>query len=168
MDGDRYSARSLWRDRHAAALRKPCVGFEEALVKLSEGWRLYMIAVQFEHEGSSEDDEFLRGAWVRIGQGILDLLNGPTGRIDRGIMDAALREEFTFRGVEEVDSSPPAPLTPQGDSGVPSPRPLCTFELFRPFPAEGPPVGLCSVHALSRTRSALDCLDRAWTEHHPL
>lgn len=89
-----------WQDRHDAAMLAPRPGFEAAIVGMLNGWHLYAGTHQFRFESPIGDDGVLGPEWQAIGQALLGLLNGNTGRLDCGTLDAFIRDTLTLAGAE--------------------------------------------------------------------
>ena len=101
MGNGRKGVWTVWRERHAAAMRRPCADFEEGLVGIFGGWVAYAEAYREAFESGISNDYVLGPEWARVGRGLLGLLNGPTGRLDCGTLDGAIREALDAHGIEE-------------------------------------------------------------------
>ena len=90
----------LWLARHLIALDKPR-GPEVAIVAFRSG----LLAYGLEHArfgGSAlNDDSFLGAAWLSMARGYIALLNGPTGRLDCGVLDGEVRRWAKGFGFED-------------------------------------------------------------------
>jgi len=77
-----------WQDRHNDAMRYPHAGFESAIVHLLNGWVEYASHHRKQYISSIGDDGVLGPEWWEIGKALRHLLNGETGRLDCGTLDA--------------------------------------------------------------------------------
>lgn len=79
-----------WLYDHQQALAEPR-GLEAPIVRMREA----LVAYAREHEtrwGSKIGDDYVIGEfWVQMSRGYLGLLNGETGRLDCGTLDAEMR-----------------------------------------------------------------------------
>jgi hypothetical protein len=78
-------------ERHEAAIWYP-KGYEKVFVSLTDGIISYIEEHKKDSEGSLAEDYVLGPPVKDILESILQLLNGPKGRLDGGIMDSILRE----------------------------------------------------------------------------
>lgn len=85
---------SDWRSRHLAAILSPADNFERSVRDMLYGWQLYALAHRRQYGSSISDDQVLGPHWREIGEGIIGLLNGETGRLDCGTLDAIIRQEM--------------------------------------------------------------------------
>lgn len=90
---------SEWVNRHNAAVERPA-GFEAAIVKMLHFWEMYASEHQKRFESPIGEDYVLGPEWRDIGLAIRGLLNGKTGRLDCGTLDAFILETMRENGVE--------------------------------------------------------------------
>lgn len=95
------SGESAWRYLHERALTHQPDAHERAIVKLLQGWIGYAKAHMDRYEGRVGDDGVLGPEWEAIGRAVLGLLNGQTGRLDCGTLDAIVRATLAAEGLEE-------------------------------------------------------------------
>jgi hypothetical protein len=85
---------------HQKAMRLPRPGYEAAVVGMFKGWLAYAEA----HAGSCGSiigsDYVLGPEWEAIGQALLGLLNGETGRLDCGTLDREIRAALKEQGFD--------------------------------------------------------------------
>jgi hypothetical protein len=65
---------------------------ERAVMLMLRGWLAYADAHRVQFESGIGEDYVLGPEWERIGAGLLDLLNGPCGRLDCGTVDGLIRD----------------------------------------------------------------------------
>jgi hypothetical protein len=87
-----------WQDRHNLAMLEPSAGFEFALVHMLRGWHRYAQVHLQRFESPIGDDGVLGREWQAIGQALLGLLKGETGRLDCGTLDGFIRDTLTANG----------------------------------------------------------------------
>lgn len=81
-----------WLISHHRALSEPRGG-EAPVVTLRSALIQYGLCYAERFEGCSlGQDNFLGPAWLQVARGYLALLNGETGRLDCGSLDAELRD----------------------------------------------------------------------------
>lgn len=90
---------SRWVARHLEALRFP-EGPEVPLVALLRGWIDYANTHRNRFECGIGEDGVLGPEWERIGNALLGLLNGETGRLDCGTLDGLIRRTLDAEGFE--------------------------------------------------------------------
>lgn len=80
-----------WKLRHIAATNDPA-GVEQPLLALLTSAQVY--AEEYErHFGSYVGDDAVLGpAWADMLHSLIGLLNGPTGRLDAGVLDGMARK----------------------------------------------------------------------------
>lgn len=78
-------------EAHRSALGAPKSDHERALVGMLNAWRLYAQAHARRFKTEIGDDGVLGDPWEAIGVSLLALLNGETGRLDCGSLDALIR-----------------------------------------------------------------------------
>jgi len=93
-----------WRGRHLAAMRDPQAGHEAALVKMLTGWQYYAAAHRARYGSEVGDDGVLGPEWAAIGRALRGLLNGETGRLDCGTLDATILDTLSRAGCSEDES----------------------------------------------------------------
>lgn len=97
------ATRSAYLARHYEALTDPR-GDERALVHLRAGLLHYAVQHSDNFEGCQiGGDSFLGAAWLRLAKAYLELLNGPTGRLDCGTLDSEVRrwaQQYGFSAEE--------------------------------------------------------------------
>ena len=87
-----------WTERHNMAMMFPRPGGERLIARLMQAMALsvetYRVNVGLMHDDGvlGEGIEYVRAAVLDLGNAVLILLNGDTGRIDPGTIDAAVRE----------------------------------------------------------------------------
>jgi len=77
-----------WVQRHFRAISNPVTEFERAYVGLVRAWLVYADAHENEYESKIGDDYVLGPEWAKIGAALRGLLNGNTGELDAGTLDA--------------------------------------------------------------------------------
>ena len=93
-----------WKKRHRAAMAHPKpVSEEEALVNLLRGLDGYVLAYKGRFESNLSNDAVLGPAWLDMAKGLIDLLNGPAGRLDCGTVDSMVRAMSSEAGFKEGD-----------------------------------------------------------------
>lgn len=106
-----------WQDRHDAAWslngRPDChlrhieknapTLHEQAIVAMASGWKLQADAHKVAHGGVIGDDGVLGTPWLEIGKALRALLNGQTGRLDCGTVDAFILDTLFANGFSEDD-----------------------------------------------------------------
>lgn len=81
-----------------SAIRNP-QSFEIAIVGMIETWAKYADVYRIRHGSDSRLNDYVIGAaWKDIGRGILAILNGDTGRLDCGTLDAFIRDTLQSEG----------------------------------------------------------------------
>lgn len=88
-----------WDIQHNEAIDWP-KGLEAAIVKMLLFWEMYAKEHQKRNESPIGDDYVLGPEWRDIGLAIRGLLNGETGRLDCGTLDAFILETMRENGVE--------------------------------------------------------------------
>jgi hypothetical protein len=96
----KHSNLTDWEKRHLHAVVSPLEGFEQALVELFSGWLRYSQAVAHRYDGRIGDDGVLGPEWGAIGAALRGLLNGETGRLDCGTLDALLADTLREQGFD--------------------------------------------------------------------
>ena len=87
-----------WTERHNMAMTFPRPGGERLIARLMQAMALsvetYRANVGLMHDDGvlGEGIEYIREAVLALGNAVLILLNGDTGRIDPGTIDAEVRE----------------------------------------------------------------------------
>lgn len=89
-----------WRDRHIAAVNAPR-DVERCLVHGIREWCSYAERHAKRHETEIGDDGVLGPAWEQWGRAMRTLLNGETGRLDCGTLDAILHDNLVEQGFGE-------------------------------------------------------------------
>ena len=89
-----------WQERHDAAVYLPVHETEPGVVPMLRGWAVYA-AKHFQHNGSPIGEDYVLGPqWEQIGLGIRGLLNGITGRLDCGTLDAFILDTLSENGFD--------------------------------------------------------------------
>lgn len=88
-----------WRTRHNNAVKSP-VAFEIPILMAIDAWLQYRLCHLQRYESRIGDDMVLGISWVDWGLAIRFLLNGETGRLDCGTLDALLVRVLSGEGVE--------------------------------------------------------------------
>lgn len=92
-----------WSRRHMAAVRTPRPGHERAYVDMLRGWLEYSGAHEERFESRIGDDCVLGPSWAKIGAGLRELLNGETGRLDCGTLDALIADAIREQELDPDD-----------------------------------------------------------------
>lgn len=95
-----YPNMGNWKDRHKAAILAP-VGFERAIVGGLRAWIDYAAEHAARYGSGIGEDYILGPFWEDWGRCLLGLLDGETGRLDCGTLDAIIRESLMSQGFEE-------------------------------------------------------------------
>lgn len=114
------------RARHDEAMRNPQPGFEHAVVTLYRGLAEYADANQKRYGDKIGDDGVLGEYWHWLGEALIGLLNGETGRLDCGTLERQIRDLIETGGtteavatVREVTSQPkPEPRRKECDAPI--------------------------------------------------
>lgn len=93
--------RNYWIGQHQQAMVDPRTGHESALVRMLSGWDEYREAHAERFSSGVGDDYVLGPEWKAIGEALLGLLNGETGRLDCGTLDGAIRKALAEEGFSE-------------------------------------------------------------------
>jgi hypothetical protein len=101
----KYPNDNGWQDRHDSAVnaaphRASKNLFETFIVRSLQAWEGYALAHKERYESLIGDDGVLGPAWEQIGDGLRTLLNGETGRLDCGTLDAFLLDTMSENGVD--------------------------------------------------------------------
>lgn len=86
------------KEDHRRALVFPREGFELAIYRMVEGWLTYADAHQERYEDGIGGDFVLGKTWEVMGDSLLAMLNGETGRLDCGTLNTTIREAMTKAG----------------------------------------------------------------------
>jgi hypothetical protein len=89
-----------WRDRHIQAVNAPR-GPERAIVAGLRAWCDYAVLHATRYESEIGDDGVLGPAWEQWGRALRTLLNGETGRLDCGTLDAIILDNLITQGFGE-------------------------------------------------------------------
>lgn len=89
-----------WANRHNEAIAFPR-GAERPIVRLLEGWMDYQEQHRKRFESGIGEDYVLGQEWAKIGLSVRALLNGETGNLDCGTLDAAILYTLTAEGFDE-------------------------------------------------------------------
>ena len=95
-----YPNTSGWQDRHDAAIMASTDGHEAGMVKMLKGWQQYATAHHSRFGSAIGEDYVLGPQWQAIGEGLIGLLNGETGRLDCGTLDAFIRDTMEANGCQ--------------------------------------------------------------------
>ncbi len=88
-------------DQHFVTMNAPNSPHERAIVALIEGFTQYRHAHEELHGATiGTSDYVLSPAWTAIGKAIITLLNGETGNLDCGTLDAVIRYNFRLAELE--------------------------------------------------------------------
>jgi hypothetical protein len=87
-----------WKQRHNDAVMRPN-GKERAIVEMTRAWSDYADKHKVRYESTIGEDGVLGPAWEEIGDALRTLLNGETGNLDCGTMDAFLLKTMAGNGV---------------------------------------------------------------------
>ena len=94
-----------WKARHDSAivLARPtgmCRPFETPIAGMLHLWAQYAADHKKEYDAQIGDDYVLGPAWEELGDSIRTLLNGQTGRLDCGTLDAFILDTMSKNGVD--------------------------------------------------------------------
>ena len=103
-----YPNENGWADRHDEAIKLSQLQFEQPVVAMLKGWEKYAKDHKARYESNIGDDGVLGDPWKEIGLGIRTLLNGETGRLDCGTLDAFILDTLNENGVDTSKHSNPA------------------------------------------------------------
>lgn len=101
-----------WQNRHDTAWGQIDVyvpgmtephGIERSVVAMLKGWELYAKMHKRRFGSAIGDDGFLGPQWLATGKALRALLNGETGRLDCGTVDAFILDTITANGFTEGD-----------------------------------------------------------------
>lgn len=87
---------------HTEAMRQPLPGFEHAVVLMFRGLTEYADAHAKRYGGRVADDHVLGESWHWLGEALIGLLNGETGRLDCGTLDGQIRDLIDRGGAAEA------------------------------------------------------------------
>ena len=90
-----------WQGRHNAAMDAPRAGFESAVVTMLRGWLEYAQTHQERYESPIGEDGVIGVAWAETGKAIHSLLDGETGRMDRGTLSTLIHGTMRDNGIDE-------------------------------------------------------------------
>lgn len=90
-----------WQDHHKAAVHTPNTA-ERGVVYMLRGWALYADRHRAAYGSKVGDDGVLGEEWEAIGRGIRGLLNGETGRLDCGTLDAFIVDTLESEGFKTL------------------------------------------------------------------
>lgn len=93
-----------WKDRHLSAIINPRRGAESGIVAMTRGLLEYAEAHENAYGEGIGTDYILGPAWLMVARGVLDLLNGDTGRLDCGTMDGLVRDAISGAGFDPEES----------------------------------------------------------------
>jgi hypothetical protein len=100
--GKALASRDRYKQDHGKQMTFGVDGPGAAIACLTKAWACYADAYAKEFGDSKiGDDGVLGDAWAKIGSGIIDLLNGPTGKLDCGTLDSIIREIARQQNCEE-------------------------------------------------------------------
>jgi predicted RNA methylase len=114
---------------HAAAIANPAAGFERPVVAMVKALAEYADAHRQRYGDPIRQDYILGEYWHMLGEALIGLLNGETGRLDCGTLDRTIRDLIdSSAGPEETRAavaavSPPAPLARASKRPKSEPRP---------------------------------------------
>lgn len=91
-----------WQDRHDSAVANPKPD-ERPMVEMISAWAQYAIQHQRRFESTIGEDYVLGPNWQAIGEGLLGLLNGETGRLDCGTLDGFIRDTMKTNDIEVAE-----------------------------------------------------------------
>ena len=101
----KYPNTGGWQDRHDRAWSMGIQNgpFENGGVMMLKGWRDYATAHKERYEDTISNDGFLGREWLALGKSLRALLNGETGRLDCGTVDAFILDTLAEHGFSEGD-----------------------------------------------------------------
>jgi hypothetical protein len=91
-----------WQSRHNEAIIAPR-GPERPIVRLCEAWLAYAEQHRKRYESPIGEDGVLGQEWAAIGLAIRGLLNGETGNLDCGTLDAFVLNTLKGEGWEKEE-----------------------------------------------------------------
>lgn len=91
----RKASRDAWAVRHVAAWTRPSHA-EAPIVRIVEALAEYADRHAARYGSDISDDGVLGAGWRSIGDGVIKLLNGETGGLDCGTVDALIRDMGAF------------------------------------------------------------------------
>lgn len=74
--------------------------FAHPLNMIRQGLQAYATAHRIAYDSDLGDDYVLSENWKEIASGLLGLLNGETGNIDRGAFDSSVRDLARRNGID--------------------------------------------------------------------
>src|SRR5574338_930214 len=93
-----------WQGRHMAAIRAAVNGanndHEGSIVRMIDAWASYADAHRARYESGIGDDGVLGDEWEAMGRAIRALLNGESGRLDCGTLDAFIPDTLNAEGFD--------------------------------------------------------------------
>lgn len=87
---------------HREAMTRPQPGFERGVVTLFRGLAEYADAHRKQYGSIIMDDGVIGEYWHWLGEALIGLLNGDTGRLDCGTLDGQIRDLIERGGTEEA------------------------------------------------------------------
>ncbi len=87
---NRKTEQQDWFLRHLRACEQPATVYERGITTLCQGLHVLVSGADTEVEADSIADAVFTPAFGSVIEGIRDLLNGPTGRLDCGLVDSWL------------------------------------------------------------------------------
>ena len=99
------SARSkgAFGERHYRAWYGPASSHEGAIRNLLLGLADYADAHQEAYRSPIGEDGVLGECWLEVARGLIGLLNGESGRLDCGTIDATIRDIAAEHGFDEKE-----------------------------------------------------------------
>jgi len=88
-----------WSRRHDRAFNAPNK-IEKGIVYLLVGWATYADEHYEAYNSAIADDHVLGPEWEKIGEALLEMLNGDLGRLDGGTLDGKIRDILEHEGSE--------------------------------------------------------------------
>ena len=96
-----------WAERHNAAFVGANFGYNRGfsahICNMLLGWARYAEAHKDRYESPIGEDYFIGKAWADQGRALRTLLNGETGRLDCGTLDAFILNTAADHGVNLED-----------------------------------------------------------------
>lgn len=89
-----------WAKRHNAAISIPSGGFEKSITSGFSAWEGYALAHRVRYGAPIGEDYVLGVAWIEWAKALRSLLNGETGRLDCGTLDAWIFAKVKEHGFE--------------------------------------------------------------------
>lgn len=90
-------------NEHQRANTPDATGWARALRDILSGWQAYADTYSLKYGSVVGSDGVLGPAWLQIAQGIRRLLDGDTGGLDAGSINANIRDFLTQNGIDTTN-----------------------------------------------------------------